>query len=183
MKTLFSLASFCILAWMGLILMNSGNFSVDKLKQRILPKEAKAVSNDTTGRVDVKIDPSIGQNTDDQKDTSVLTFDEPSVEPPDVSSDLTQKFIKNVNTSIEKIKTVTKPAQEKIETFLAENSTQTDPVDDPEDVNDVFIEDIPNQEIDVTDYETEEEWISKSQVSGGRAQRALFEMNSILGRN
>lgn len=177
MKTLFSLASFCILAWMGLILMNSDNFTVDQLKQSILVKEEKAVPNDITDRVDVKIDPLIGQNTDDQKDTFVL----PSVEP----SDLSQKFIKNVNTSIQKIKTVTKPAREKIETFLAENSNQTVPVDDPEDVNDIFIEDISNteEEVDVTDYETEEEWISKAQVSGERAQRALLEMNSILGRN
>lgn len=46
MKTLFFLASFCIMAWVGLILMNSSNFSVDQLRQRILTKEVKTVSDD-----------------------------------------------------------------------------------------------------------------------------------------
>ncbi|MBT6337668.1 MAG: hypothetical protein HOJ48_00055 [Desulfobacula sp.] len=198
MKTLFFLASICVLAWAGLILMDNSYLSLDQLKQKIFVQEEKGVLNHIIPKDINKADPIINQKVNGQME---LVLEEQN-DPPAVSHQSDPKIDK----LIQKIKTNTKPVLEKIETFLSKSPEQITEVDDPSEGNDVLTMDITGHEAqpdhetaidyedvtdhetvtdyeDVIDYKTKENWIFKAQVSGERAHKALMEMNSILGRN
>ena len=148
-------------------------------------KEERAVLKEivTVKEVGNKQNPSLNENSNEQ--TSI----------PDFDINATQPFITNAKKSVKKIKTVTKPAHEKMKNFFSKNSGQSSPSGDPGESDYIFEKDISeNYEIDstasvevdlttnedVVDIETQEEWIVQAQVARERTQSALAEINSLL---
>ena len=172
MKTLFFLASTCILAWIGLILINSSEFSIVHLTKQILAREKQSISNNTNSGEVVEVDHSINQKPEAQNDTSGRPA------PMEVAN----KIITKANDTVQKIKKATQPAHENAESFFNEDSDLSPPLEIPVVYDEISETDIPDHE-DEIDIETQEKWIAQGQAARERAQNALAKMNSILNPN
>jgi hypothetical protein len=172
MKTLFFLASTCILAWIGLILINSSDLSIVQLTEQIMAREKQAISKNSNSREVKKVDPSIKQKPEVQNDTS----DTPA------PMEITKQIITKANEAAQKIKKTTQPAIEKVENFFYQDSEPPPPLEASTEHNEILTTDIPDHE-DEIDIETQEKWIAQRQAARERAQNALAKMDTILNQN
>ena len=174
MKTLFFLASTCILAWIGLILINSSDLSIIQLTEQIMAREKQAISNNSNSDEVDKIDPSIKQKSEVQNDVSDTS----------APMEVTKQIITEAKKTAQKINNATQPVREKVENFFNQDSelSPLPPLETSAEYNAVSETDIPDYE-DEVDTETQEKWITEGQAARERAQNALARMNSILNYN
>ncbi len=174
MKTLFFLASTCIIAWIGLILINSNDLSIVELTEQIMAREKQAISKRSDSREVEKVDPSINQKSETKNNNSVTP----------ATMEVTKQIITKAKKTTQKINKVTQPAREKVENFFNPDSEllPPHPLETSTEHNAISETDIPDYENEI-DIATQERWITEGQEARERAQNALAKMNSLLNNN